>query len=229
MTWGTVVKKTFKTKEDILPMQMASVDSLKVDLDQFYLSIREFRGDFRANAPFKFDGECSEAFSNIDSYASKLDGLEVQIEKFRELEDLFELQPTVYPEVGETRSEIKQLIHLWEFKQSVNKVYEGWRKLLWKDVYTVDLEDQNKRLRKELKEKGNSYSSMKGWQVYRDIDELMVVMATVLPLVHDLHSDAIRARHWAALARVCNVKTVDPTDPKFTLHDMLMLKLHTRK
>lgn len=229
MTWGAVVKKTFKTKEDILPMQMASVDSLKVDLDQFYLSIREFRGDFRANAPFKFDGECSEAFSNIDSYASKLDGLEVQIEKFRELEDLFELQPTVYPEVGETRSEIKQLIHLWEFKQSVNKVYEGWRKLLWKDVYTVDLEDQNKRLRKELKEKGNSYSSMKGWQVYRDIDELMVVMATVLPLVHDLHSDAIRARHWAALARVCNVKTVDPADPKFTLHDMLMLKLHTRK
>ena len=41
------MKKTIKTKEDILPLQMASVDSLKVKLDSFYLSIREFRGDFR--------------------------------------------------------------------------------------------------------------------------------------------------------------------------------------
>ena len=47
LAWDAVVKKTIKTKEDILPFQMASVDSLKVKLDSFYLSIREFRGDFR--------------------------------------------------------------------------------------------------------------------------------------------------------------------------------------
>ena len=47
LAWDAVVKKTIKTKEDILPLQMASVDSLKVKLDSFYLSIREFRGDFR--------------------------------------------------------------------------------------------------------------------------------------------------------------------------------------
>ena len=205
LAWEAVVKKTFKKKEDILPMQMASVDALKVELDQFYLSIREFRGDFRANAPFKFDGECSQAFAIIDSYTAKLDELEVKIEKFRELEDLFEVQPTAYPEIGETRSEIKQLVHLWEFKHSVSSVYEGWEKELWEDVNTVDLEDQNKRLRKQLKEKGASYPAMKGWQVYRDIDDSMAVMTTVLPLVHDLHSNAIRARHWASLARICNV------------------------
>eukprot|EP00804_Cyclotella_cryptica_P025500 CCRYP_012000-RA/>CCRYP_012000-RA protein AED:0.01 eAED:0.01 QI:1390/1/1/1/1/1/4/5322/2834 len=229
LAWEAVVKKTFKTKEEILPMQMAAVDSLKVELDQFYLSIRSFRGDFRANAPFKFEGDCSEAFAIIDSYASKLDQIEAKIGGFRELEDLFEVQPALYPEIGETRSEIKQLLNLWEFKQSVIKVYEGWRKALWTDVNTVNLEDQNKSLRKELREKGNSYTSMKGWQVYKDIDESMTIMATVLPLIHDLHSNAMRTRHWAALARVCNVKAVDPSDPKFSLRDMLMLKLHTHK
>ena len=70
---------------------------------------------------------------------------------------------------------------------------------------------------------------MKGWQVYKDIDESMAIMATVLPLVHDLHSDAMRQRHWAALARTCNVKAVDPSDPKFSLRDMLLLNLHTHK
>ena len=80
--WEAVVKKTFKKKEEIFPMQMASVDALKLDLDQFYFSIRKFRGDFRAQAPFKFEGGCSTAFKIIDSFTSKLDQLEVQIEKF---------------------------------------------------------------------------------------------------------------------------------------------------
>eukprot|EP00957_Ditylum_brightwellii_P046876 3557539-Ditylum_brightwellii.AAC.1 len=80
MAWEAVVKKTFKKKEDILPMQMAYVDSLKVDLDKFYLSIRQFRGDFRANAPFKFEGDCDEAYETIDTYAIKLDDLQEQIE-----------------------------------------------------------------------------------------------------------------------------------------------------
>lgn len=38
--------------------------------------------------------------------------------------------------------------------------------------------------------------------------------AVILPLINDLHSNAMRTRHWAALARVCNVKTVDPTESR---------------
>ena len=38
-------EKKKKKKQDIFPMQMASVDALKLDLDQFYFSIRKFRGD----------------------------------------------------------------------------------------------------------------------------------------------------------------------------------------
>jgi dynein heavy chain len=68
-----VVKKTFKRKEEILPMQMASVDALKLDLDQFYFSIRKFRGDFQAQAPFKFEGSFLMAFEVIDLFSSKLD------------------------------------------------------------------------------------------------------------------------------------------------------------
>jgi len=180
---------------------MASVGALKLDLGQFYLSIRKFLGDSRAHAPFKFEGGYSTAFDVIDPFTSKRDQLEVQIEKFRELEDLFELQPTIYPEIGESRSKIKQLILLWKFKGSVGSVHTGWEKEFWHVVNAVDLEDQNKRLRKQLKEMGSANPAMKGWQVYRDIDDSMAVMATGLPLVNDLHTDARRACHWAALAQ----------------------------
>jgi len=110
--WEAVVKKTFKKKEEIFPMQMASVDALKLDLDQFYFSIRNFRRDFRAQAPFKFEGSCLTAFEIIDSFTSKLDQLEVQIENF------FELQPTTYPEIGKSHSEIKQIINDWSNLQT---------------------------------------------------------------------------------------------------------------
>ena len=54
-------------------------------------------------------------------------------------------------------------------------------------------------------------------------------MNIVLPLINDLHSDAMRSRHWAALARVCNVNVVDPSDENFTLNDMMILNLHEHK
>jgi dynein heavy chain len=52
-------------------------------------------------------------------------------------------------------------------------------------------------------------------------------MATTLPLIEELHSPAMRPRHWSSLAGVCGVKSLDPTDSKFSLDDMLVLKLHT--
>ena len=229
MVWDAMVKKTLKKKEEILPMQMDSVDALKSDLEDFYLSIRSFRGDFRSNAPFKFDGDIAIAYKMMDEYASQLDNLEEKVHKFHEFEDLFELQQSSYPEIGETRSEIKQLKSLWDFKAMVDLMSANWRTTRWEAVDTDDLEDQNKKLRKQLKERGIISPIIKGWQVYRDIDEMMAIMSISLPLVNDLHSEAMRSRHWSSLARVCNVKLVDPNDKKFTLDDMMALNLHKHK
>ena len=182
-----------------------TVDS-KVDLEEFYLSIREFRNVFRMNVPFKFNGDCSDAYKLLDSYALKLDDLDIKIQRFHELEEFFELQQTNYPEIGETRTEMKQLKSLWDFKAMVSLIYLSWRALLWKNVDTEDLEEQNKQIRKQVKERGNFFPVIKGWQVYRDIDDVMTVMSIVLPLVNDLHLDAMKSRHWSSLARVCNIK-----------------------
>ncbi|KAJ0389801.1 hypothetical protein ATCC90586_010599 [Pythium insidiosum] len=51
-------------------------------------------------------------------------------------------------------------------------------------------------------------------------------MATVLPLINDLHSEAMQDRHWKALSTICKVKAIEPRDPKFALADLLKLQLH---
>jgi dynein heavy chain len=51
-------------------------------------------------------------------------------------------------------------------------------------------------------------------------------MAVSLPLVNDLHAPFMRPRHWKEVARVCECKTLDPTDAKFCLEDLLSKQLH---
>ena len=67
---------------------------------------------------------------------------------------------------------------------------------------------------------------MKGWVAYRSIEDMIKNMSIVLPLVNELHSPAMRDRHWKRLAKVCGVKSIDPNDPKFTFEDTIALKVH---
>ncbi|CAM9786011.1 unnamed protein product, partial [Phaeothamnion confervicola] len=68
MSWDALVKKTFRKKEEILPMQVAEAESLKAELEEFYLAMRDFRNTFRANAPFAFQGEVAAAYAVMDQH-----------------------------------------------------------------------------------------------------------------------------------------------------------------
>jgi dynein heavy chain, axonemal len=149
-----------------------------------------------------------------------------QVKRYNELEDLFELQISKYPETHDTREELRLLKSLWDFKAMLTSTYGGWRTALWTQVDTEALDDENKGILKQLRKAGNDAPTMKGWQVYRDIEDMIKDMGIVLPMINDLHSPAMRGRHWASLARVCHVKSVDPSDAKFTLDDMMALSLH---
>jgi dynein heavy chain len=226
MSWEMVYKKMFKKKEDILPMQLSAVDTLKASLEEFYGSLRDFRGDFRANAPFRFQGDAADAYKNMDEYSVKVKEFAAKVIFFNEKEELFDLQQSKYIEIGETNNEIKHLKAVWDFKDMLAAVYADWKTGLWSEVNTEALEDENKKILKQLRAKGAEYPTAKGWVVFQDITDSIKTMGIILPLINDLHSNAMRPRHWAALARVCNVKVVDPTEKTFTLNDMMELNIH---
>ena len=77
-----------------------------------------------------------------------------------------------------------------------------------------------------MRKLGSNNPIAKGWQVYRDIEASIKNMATVLPLIHELHSPAMCDRHWKSLATVTGARDVNPKDPKFCLADLLSLQLH---
>lgn len=226
LAWDTVVKKTFRKKEEILPLQLNEVEHLKVELENFFLSVREFRNKFRTDAPFTFTGEPSKAYADLDKHAMELDAKQKEAKRYNELEELFELQVSKYSEMGDTRTELRLLKQVWDVKAQLAFVYSSWNDQLWNDIKTDDLEDVNKILLKNLRKMGADFSIVKGWAVYRSIEETIKSMSIVLPLVNELHSPAMRDRHWKNLAKVCGVKSIDPNDPKFTFEDTVKLNLH---
>jgi hypothetical protein len=105
-------------------------------------------------------------------------------------------------------------------------VYTSWNSQLWNDIKTDDLEDVNKILLKNLRKMSSDTPVVKGWVVYRSIEDMIKNMSVVLPLINELHSPAMRDRHWKNLAKVCGVKSIDPNDPKFTFEDTVALNVH---
>lgn len=189
--------------------------------------MRSFRNKFRAEAPFAFKGSVEEAYKQLEGHAANLLEKDEQVRKFNELEDLFELQVSKYPETQDTRTELRLLKGLWDTKSMVGNTYVKWRTALWSQINTEVLEDENRLLLRQLRKQGNDFPVVKGWQIYRDIEDSIKNIGVVLPLINDLHSPAIRVRHWKSLAEVCGVKTVNPNDPKFTMDDMMELNLHS--
>ena len=115
---------------------------------------------------------------------------------------------------------------MWDMKSLVLNTYDSWNSQLWNDIKTEDLEDSNKNLLKNLRKMGNDNPVSKGWVVYRSIEDAIKNMSIVLPLINELHSNAMRDRHWKSLAKVCKVKSIDPNDSKFTFEDAVNLNVH---
>jgi dynein heavy chain len=226
LAWDNIVKKTFRKKEEILPLQLSEVDKLKFELENFFLAVREFRNKFRGNAPFTFTGSPAQAYAQLDEHAFELASKDDEAKRFNELEELFELQVSKYSEMTDTRNELRLLKNVWDNKALVQFAYESWNPQLWHDIKTEDLDDVNKLLLKNLRKMGNDFPVVKGWVAYRSIEDMIKSMNVCLPLINELHSPAMRDRHWKSLAKVCKVKAIDPNDPKFCFEDAINLKLN---
>jgi dynein heavy chain len=169
-----------------------------------------------------------DAYANMEKHAEQMVIKEKQAEEWNVTEELFELQVSKYPEIESTDAEIKLLKMLWDMKDMIRLTFTDWKRALWSDVNTEDLEDATKSILKDVRTQGNLNPMIKGWEVYRDVEKMVKDMAVVLPLVNALHSPAMRDRHWKGLSTICNLSSViDPDDKGFCLDDMLSLNLHT--
>jgi dynein heavy chain len=116
---------------------------------------------------------------------------------------------------------------LWDFRAMLCNVYARNRESMWHGIDTDALEDENKRFQKQLTQYGVSNPQSRGWEIFKKTAQQIKNMGIVLPLINDLHSDAMRPRHWLQLGNVARSQSdLDPNNPKFCLGNLIDLSLH---
>ena len=100
----------------------------------------------------------------------------------------------------------------------VESMFAKWATFLWSEIDTDDLVDRTRILQKQCK---TLPRRMRSWDVYKNFQMEIKNMGTLLPVVSELHSDAMRDRHWKTIMHITH-KHVE-MGPSFALDDVLQL------
>lgn len=225
MIWDNTVNKAFRVKEEIQPLQNSMLDGIRKEIRAFEANAAKFLKEFRANGPFLWIADINQirdAYIGLDKYQHQLTDLISRSQQLRELEDLFELPLSQYTLLEEIKVDLRNLKTTWDVVFLVHSLFVQWKNTLWAEIKTDDLVDEVRRLQGQIKKLPRK---TKDWHVTKNLETYVKNMHTVLPLVHELHSPAMRERHWKTL--MITTGTVFDKGPTFCLDDLLNLNLHS--
>lgn len=223
MLWDNTVNRAFRVKEEIQPLQNSMLEGIRKEIRAFENQASKFLKEFRQNGPFNWVemGQLRESYNCIDKYQKQLVDMTSRSHQLHELEDLFELPLSHYSLLDEIREDLRMLKISWDNVWIIQSQFAQWKNTLWADINTDDLIDEVTYLKKQMK---NLPKKAKEWNVSKQINRNVSNMAIVLPLIHELHSPAMRERHWKQLCSA--TQTQFEKGPTFCLDDLLNLNLY---
>ena len=219
--WDEVLRAAFDEKERILPLQNAEMQKIKTKIDGFANEVEAFRADFLAHCPFSNDIPSDTAYLILDEYYAKTQSMVMRAKEFNNLELLFDMAMSAYRPLKESMDDLVLLKNLWDAIGLCMSTFADWNTTLWEKINTDEMLSRVKDLTNQVK---NMPKEMRGWKLYMWLNDEVKNMATVLPLVNDLHSDTMRDRHWSQLMTVTG--TSFNKGPTFCFKDLLDLHLH---
>jgi len=239
LAWNNLKKKAVVTKEKQAKSQSREADNLKKESKEFEDKVNGFFKAFRKETPFEYMDDYNKAYEMIDAVHHGPNDFEMAMEdettqplgsvkemqdaaaKLNELQELFELYVIEYREIASCAKDAVNVKSVWDVVAMVQTVYVEWKKTKWDDINVEELQEQNKKLGKEVK---GCDKVVKNWPCYKGLEDSVKNMQSSLPLVEELRSKAMRDRHWKQVMRACG--TEFKMDESFTFGGMLDLELH---
>ena len=222
LAWDNIVNKTFRVKEEIQPMQNKMVESIKSEANAFTKKVTGFVASYRKTGPYDWSTDkVVAAYKSLDACEVALSEIEKEAVAFGNLQELFELNTSQQGGLEQQRLELTLLKQVWDTIGLMLGLFEAWKQTLWDEIDTEYLMDEAKALSTTIKRLPRR---VREWPVYKTLTGEAHNISVVLPLVAELSSPAMRARHWSSLAAVCR-RTIDK-GPHFAFEDLLALELH---
>jgi dynein heavy chain, axonemal len=210
MQWDNTINKAYRVKESIQPVQNIMVEGIKKDAKTFDQNVAKLAKDINQNGPFNWldMSKLKEAYASMDKYLSNVNQLDEQCKSINELQDLFELPLSTRNQLNEIINQLKTLKTIWDMVSFVESLFSSWKQLLWSEINSEDLMEEVKQI--EVKMKRFPRIS-KDWNVLKRLEVEVRIMAKLLPLISDLHSPAIRDRHWKQLVHRISSQSGGPS------------------
>jgi dynein heavy chain len=219
--WDEVVRTSFDVKESLLPLRANEIGKIRNQIDAFSGQVEEYRKEFCEHCPFVPEFSYEDAYATIDNFLTKTQEISARAREYNNLERLFDIAVSGYRQLKECSSDLVLLKNLWDAISLIKTTFEEWNTTLWDKIDTDDLMMRTKDLVQQVKVMPKE---VRTWKLYAWLQDEVKKMATVLPLVNDLHSDTMRDRHWKQIMVVTG-KSFEK-GPEFCFKDLLDLELH---
>jgi len=187
----------------------------------FKQKLIEFKQRYEVNAPFNWTEEFSpkvinKAYDKIDELREFINNLDVESRELNDLEELFNLQKSVFNEIGHCQQKLTILKELWDIASYVNILYDTWMSINWKKISFDELILESANIEAYLKKLEQKYREFK---VFTMTQAKVKIMNKTLELMSDLHSDDMQDRHWNDLSIETN-SNIKPEDANFCFRDL---------
>eukprot|EP00929_Paragymnodinium_shiwhaense_P077081 TRINITY_DN3967_c0_g2_i2.p1 TRINITY_DN3967_c0_g2~~TRINITY_DN3967_c0_g2_i2.p1 ORF type:complete len:4576 (+),score=1729.31 TRINITY_DN3967_c0_g2_i2:93-13820(+) len=223
--WNEVYRLALDMKEAILPYRSEEMLKIRNRIDVFAEEVAAFRKDFLENCPFDAANAVSDDFDAsydlLNEYYVKVGEIRERADGYNDLELLFDMQMSNYRALKDCLEDLVLLKNLWDGVVLVRETFKSWDTILWDKIDTESLVQTVRDIANQVKVMPKG---VRGWKLYRWLQDEVKNMSTVLPLVNDLHSDTMCDRHWTSLMTV--TKKTFEKGPEFCFRNLLDLQLH---
>lgn len=209
-------------EKEIKPSITNETQKNKNEINKLEDQLKLFSNNLKKRDFYKYDTGREMAIKKLEAVYDEIDDIEKKIEdlgfnakKFKEAH----LIEGCNKHVESVKAECQGMKILWDQISTLQMTFNSWLESKWPDTKPYDMEDDAKKIQKNVREmkvdkKSNTYvgclEEIKKWLVF-------------LPMIQELRDDAMRERHWDMIRK----KVGNFADPNtLALKDIFNLNLN---
>ena len=222
-----IFQQVIQVKTNILELQQKETIALKKRIQDFSVTVKDFRLEFKEKAPFIYQLDYNtenvkNSYVLIEEYEKKVNDINVESVKFNDLENLFELEKTKYKTLKDCNFDLLRLKKTWGYIENILHTYEKWDKILWKNIKVEDILPENERFVILLKQAPREIKNLK---IYPKLVEKVQNMKKTLNCIDMLSSESMQSRHWEIVSNEIG-KQIDQKSSSFCFKDIVKLDIY---
>jgi len=223
--WDKLIKDAEEKQADLQATQGKYLKTLKNDVKNFIVEVKEFRDDFEKNGPMVAGIPPQEAMTRLKNFEDQYSIKERTYKTNHLGENLFGLHNRKYPELELTKAQIENLKQLYTLYQQVIDTVNSWKEKPWNETTLNNLQEMEENIGKYGEMCIRLPKDLKEWSAYKELKLEIDNFKEVLPMIMELKKPSIRDRHWKKIQEVTGKQLNFGDEDRFFLADIIEAKL----